>query len=314
VTASATSPGASDAGRYLALLLARRPYRQRWDKPQYVRRGRRDQLHHTAIAQVVADYLQASPREGRPEDRDVEPGQLLSLISNALNGVRLSHETVQVFIAAFEISREDAERVWQIHGGAATVRMLTDPPVVPAETAAALLSDRHRTHSVHDHHYLGADGLPYKHETLQVIEAAVAGLDRYAYAFDTDALTVEVLLGGRLTGPLYHAKAGIYAVDILLDRALGLGERHTLKYQTTFRYRTRPEPEFRRAMSVRVEDADLKVTFHRMRRPKAVWWAQWDSLTGEIVDKEEVELDDYQTASRYLSGVENVIAGFTWLW
>ena len=271
-------------------------------------------LHHTAIAQVLAEHLQFAPREGRPEDRDVLAAQLVSLVSSALNGVRLSHEALQIFVDAFEIGRDDASRLWQLHGGAATVRVLTDPPVVPPETAAALHSGLHRTHSVHDHHYLGADGLPYRHETLQVIEATVDGLDRYAYAFDTDALTVEVLLGGELTGPLYHVRAGIYAVDILLDRPLALGERHTLKYQTTFRYAAPPPPEFRRAMTVRVEDADLKVTFHRARRPRAVWWAQWDGLTGQIAEHEAVPLDEYQTAARYLSDVENVVVGFTWQW
>jgi hypothetical protein len=313
VGADAVSPGAGQAGRYLAELLKGR-YRSRWDRTDYIVRTRHGELHQGAIAQVLAEHLRGRPRETRPADRDVEAGQLASLVSTTLHGVRLSRETLQAFIEAFAVSPEDARRLWEIHDGAPRIRALVDPPAVPPETAAALRPNRHVTRFVYDHHFIGADGMPSRHETLQVVEATVDGFDRYAYAFDTNALTVEVIAGAQLDGPLYQVRDDVYAVDLLLDRSLAVGEMCALDYRTTFRYATSPEPLFRRAMNIHVSSAGFAVTFHHAKRPRLVWWAIWDGLGREVVHQVPVTLDEFQTASRTLLAVKNMVAGFLWEW
>jgi hypothetical protein len=313
VSGSAESLGAQEAGRYLAELLKCEPYRSLWNRPDYMTRHRESELHHTAVASVVAEYLQIHPREGRPRDRDALPSNLVPLVSKALNGVSLGTETLQVFISAFKINTEHAARLWRVHSDANTARLVSVLSAVPLDTIAALPARRHRTHSVHDHHYLDAHGVPYRHETLQVIEATVDGLDRYAYAFDTDTLTVEVLTGGTLGQP-YSVPNGVHAVDILFGQPLALGQRHTIKYETTFRYQTPQEPHFKRMVTVHVEYADVTITFHRAKLPKEVWEAEWKTLDSEPAIGNAVLLDTYQTVSRQLKEVENIGYGFAWRW
>lgn len=311
---SSTSPGAHAAGLYLAELLKRR-YRHRWYQPQGIVRMAGSDLHHIAIARILARHIRAHPRKGRESDDErIEPHQLESLVSYALGGVRLSHATLQLFIDAFLINKGDANRLWQIYEGTERIRLLVGPPAVPPDTAAALRPGRHRTHSVHEYHYLGTDRLPCRHETLQVIEATVDGFDRHAYAFDSDALTVEVFMGGQITEPLYRVNDDIYAVDIVLSHPLKAGELCTLKYETTFRYMTPPQPEFRRAINVVIDWLDVKVVFHPARKAKRAWWAIWESLEGNLIEKEFVELDEYYTLRRYLKDVENTVVGFIWEW
>jgi hypothetical protein len=313
VSGSAESVGAKEAGRYLAELLTYRPYRLFWDQPELVRRTRKSELHYTAIAHALAEYLHVHPREGRPEDRNVEANGLTPLVSKTLNGVALGSETLKLFILAFRINREHATRLWNLRDGDGAIRLLPDHSAIPLDTIAAIPARRHITHSVHDHHYLGANGIPWSHQTLQVIEATVDGLDRYTYASDTHALTVEVFIGGKLGQP-YDLPHGIHAVDIFFDHPLALGQRHTVKYETTFRYRTMPPPEFRRVATVRVEDVDSKVTFHPARLPKRVWQATWPDMASEPVLERALTLDDYHTVSVVLKDIENLGFGFVWEW
>jgi hypothetical protein len=313
VSGNAGSPGALEAAQYLAELLKGDLYRPLWDRPDYTARQRESKLHRTGIAAVLAQYLHSHPREGRPEDRDILPSQLVPLVSKVINGKSLGTETLRVFIEAFKIRREHADRLRRLHSGTNTVRLLPDASAVPLDTVNALPHGRHRTRFVLDHHYLGVSGLPYRHETFQVIEATAEGLDRYAYAFDTDALTVEVLTGGTLGQP-YTVPNGVHAVDILFGRPVALGRWHVFQHETTFRYISQPSPEFRRAVTVNVEYANIKVTFHSRKLPKRVWEATWEDVASEPVKGDAVTLDDYRTAGRCLQVVENTVFGLVWEW
>ena len=80
--------------------------------------------------------------------------------------------------------------------------MLSGPRAIREDKASALGSPRVKTLSLHDHHYLGPDGLPDRHRVIHVIEALVDGVDRVPYRADTNALTVEVGQGfSGLAGP-----------------------------------------------------------------------------------------------------------------
>jgi hypothetical protein len=307
----AVSPGARQAGLYLAELLRYR-YRKRWYRPAHIKRMPKSDLHHGAIARVLVAHLRNHPSSNH---EIVRWEQLESLVSLALRGRRLTPETLSLFIEAFGISPDEAARLWRAYEGTDTIRVVVDAPAaVPPATAAALRPGRHRTHFVQDHHYLGKDRLPYRHETLQMIESTVDEFDRYAYAFDTSAVTVEVLMGGRLTDPLYQVAEEAYAFDITLNHLLTLGERHTIQYETIFHYEEQPNPEFRRATTVDLEAFDCRATFHPARLPAHVWWTVWNSLNGEITEQEEIHLDDYHTARYYFHGIGNTVAGLQWQW
>ena len=310
----AGSPGARQAGLQLRELLLRPgEYRRSWERHSLI--ARRDEVNFDAVAAVLADHLARHPET--PADRDNEPRRHKDKVARALSGKMMSESTLELFIAAFGISRDDAHTVRALWQGSERVRFLVGARAVPPETAAAFGPTRHRTVSVHEYHFIGADGLPERHETRQVIEAIEDGLDRYPYRFDTDALTVEVGRGCRgLVGPLYRVGPGVYAVDIALEERLARQETTTLEYTTTFHYRVAPKPEFRRAAQRRIEGVNIVVRFHPAKPPSAIWWACWDGIDGEVVADSVLAcaLDGNLTVQRFVSSVEDTVVGFFWQW
>ena len=63
----------------------------------------------------------------------------------------------------------------------------------------------------------------------------------------------------------------------------------------------------------RLENLDLRVTFHQDMLPARVWWAVWDG-DGDIVDREQVPLGSQYEVHRYLRSVEKTVVGFCWSW
>jgi hypothetical protein len=314
MTRKSESPEAQQAARYLAELLQLQPYRKLWFQSALVTRARRGDVHHGAVARVLATHLRANPRKGYPEDPWIRGTQLEPLVSRVLSRGYLSTQTLQLFITVFRISDEHASRLWRLYEGTDKIRVLTDISVIPPKTAAALQPARHRTLSVHEHHYLGSDGLPARHRTQQVIQATAEKLDRYPYRFDTNALTVEVEEGGYLVGPLYQVYDDIYAIDILLDEALAHRETTVLSYVTVFHYQEAPRSEFRRAAQGEIKDVSIRVAFHPDKLPMKVWWGTWEGVEGEMSERESVALKKDGSISRHLEAIENTVVGFCWEW
>lgn len=308
----ARSSGARQAALHLRELLLRPgQYRRRWE--QFVERSRPGELNQHAVAEVLAEYLWDHPRVER--DREVQARQLKDTVNRMVTKKMLSKVTLELFIDAFNIPELEEEQLWKLWEGSDRLRVLVGPRALPPHTAAALVPAGHRTVSLHEHHYLGADGLPSRHRTLQVIEAIVDGVDRYPYRFDTDALTVEVGQGcAGLVGPVYDVTPGLCAVDILLNQPLHAGETLTLEYWTSFHYARAPKPEFRRVARDRIDSVDIRVEFHPDRRPDRVWWAVWDGYGGEVTSEEEVSLDGQGAVERYLRIIEDTAVGFHWEW
>lgn len=309
----AQSSAAEQASVYLSELLKREPYRSRWNRPEWKTRTRDRDLHHAAIARVLANYLHEHPRESRKDDKNVEYTQLVPLVSKALSGKSLGAETLRVFAGAFKLRDEHIERLWRIHGGIGAIHAIAASSAVPTDTVIALKHGKHVTRYIYDHHYLGSDGRPYRHEALQVIEALADGMDRYVYAFDTDQLTVEVQAGGTLGTP-YTAPNDVHAIDVLFDRSLSVGEIHAFKYETTFGYKSTPGPEFRRFSTMQIKYAEIKIIFHPTRLPKQIWEADWDKLEEAPHQLEPVALDSYYTVARHLTDVQNRGFGYVWAW
>lgn len=183
------------------------------------------------------------------------------------------------------------------------------PPTYPATSEA----HQYRTVSLHEFHRVGADGLPVEHRTIHVVEALSDGLTRYPYRFDTNAIAVEVVHGGK-TSPLYRFNETLYAVDILFARPLKQGETVSLEYHTLFHYRTPPPREFRRAVFRRAESLQTRVEFDPHKLPRSIWWTEWAALDGPIIRKKEVVLDAELAVHHYLTDIERAIVGFCWEW
>jgi hypothetical protein len=320
VSESPSAAGRRAAASYLRELLQRPgPYRRQWE--QHVVRARPGEITQLAVAEVLARHLWSYPRV--PGDADVLPHQLKDTVSRALSGRLLSRSALALFIEAFGLSDQEADRLWRLWEGSGTISVLSGPRAMASRTEqelhAALGPRRHQTLSLHDHVYVGADGMPARTRTLQVVEAIADGLDRIPYLYDTKALTLEVGQGcTELVGDLYQVTEEVFATHIALARALDTGETTTLEYWTTYHYQPDAldprEREYRRAVMGRLENFDVRVEFHPDKLPSGVWWATWDGLEGEILDQEPVALDSQHSVHRYLRFIEKTVVGFHWTW
>jgi hypothetical protein len=305
-----TSANVQQAAVHLRHLLLR-DYRGRWVRYQ------RDRERHGAVHQrAVTDVLRRFVDLNRAElaYREVSLDSLPQRVSRALRGETLSRATLELFIDAFAFSETDSRRLRRIHDGTDKIRMLSGPSALSPETAAAIGPARHRTTSVHEHHCIGADGLPAWHRTQQVIEATEDGLDRYPYRCDTHAVAVEVEVGGRLSGPLYPLGGGVFALDILLDEPLALGDETSLTYLTLFQYDEPPPAEMRRASRQIMRNVSMRVEFHPDKIPRRVWWAVWDGMHGEIIERDECALRASRYVFKRVESIEQAVVGFTWQW
>ena len=312
--------GRRAAASYLRELLQRPGgYRRLWE--QHVIRARSGEITQLAVAEVLARRLWSYPRV--PGDVDVLPHQLKDTVSRALSGKLLSRSTLSLFIDAFGISDAEADRLWRLWEGSGTISILSGPRAVTPRTEqelhAAIGPRRHQTLSLHDHVSVGAEGLPVRTRTLQVVEAIADGLDRIPFLYDTKALTLEVGQGCvELTGDLYQVSDELFVAYIPLTRALEAGETTTLEYWATYQYPGDPldphEREYRRAVMGRLENFDIRVEFHPDKLPSGVWWATWDGVEGRIIQQEAVSLDTQHSAHRYLRFIEKTVAGFHWAW
>jgi hypothetical protein len=312
--------GRALAAAYLRqLLLKPGGYRRQWE--QHVVRERRGEINQLAVAEVLAEHLWSFPRhEG---DIDVMPRQLKDSVSRALSGRLLSRPQLALFIDAFAIAEDEAERLWRLWNGSASVAVLSGrravSPQLEGDLRAALGPRRHQTVSLHDHIEIGSGGLPERTRTMQVIEAIAAKTDRIPYLYDTNALTLDVGQGCQgVSRQLYKIGEELFATSILLSKVLGLGETTTLEYWTTYSYdqgrRDQQVRQHRRAVVHHVENVDMRVQFHPELLPAGLWWATWDGVDGPVLDQEEVSLDLQYSAHRYMRSIERTVVGFHWRW
>jgi hypothetical protein len=307
---TATSSGAQSAAAYLRELLLRPGrYRRRWE--QYAERSRRGQINQLAVAEVLAHYLWEHPRT--KGDTDILPRQLKDTSSRALSGTLLSKSALGLFMDAFDLDTWERDRLMKLWEGSARIRVLTGSAAIKGDRVRELGQPTYRTLSLHDHHFLGRDGLPVRHRTLQVIEAITDGLDRMAYRADTNAVSVEVGPGcSEVSGPVREVATGVFAVDMLLAKTLVSGETATVEHETSFQYATEPEREFRRIIVFAVENLDIRVEFHPDKLPRELYWSVWDSMDGPITESERVTLDSQFSAQRFVRYAGRTVVGFRW--
>jgi hypothetical protein len=318
---NAVRPGGRKAASdYLQqLLLKPGRYRQAWE--QYISRERQGTINQLAVAEVIARHLWSSPRS--PGDAEITPHQLKDTVSRALTGRLLSRSALTMFVDAFGFSEHEAARLWRLWNGSVAISVMSGSHAVPVgseqDVDRVIGPRRHQTLSLHDHVYVGADGLIERARTLQVIEAIAQGVDRIPFICDTNVLTLEVGQGGKeLTGDVGRIGDDLFSTEILLARTLDLGETITLEYWITYRYPGNDadpsEREFRRAVMRQVNNFDMRVQFHPDRMPAHVWWARWDGIEGRVIEREAVTLDNEHSVHRYLRSLEKTVAGFYWQW
>jgi hypothetical protein len=317
---SGSQPGTqAAAAAYLRELLLRPGrYRRRWE--QYAERSRRGQVNQLAVAEVLAHYLWEHPRNAG--DTDVLPRQLKDTTSRVLSGRLLSKAALGLFMDAFDLSEFERDQLLKLWGGTASVRVLSGDramsPELMADVAAFTGPPGHQTVSLHDHVLMGADRQIRRIRTLQVIEAVTAGVDRIAFIFDGSAISVETGLGcAGIAAPFAEIRDGLYATHILLAKALEAGETLTLEYWTAIQQADDQAPDetsYRRVVTRRVENIDIRIEFDPGAQPAHVWWTVWDGFKGDVASGEPVEPDSQNSVQRYLRLAEKTAVGFRWDW
>ena len=293
------------------LLLRPGRYRRKWE--QYAERSRLGQVNQLAVAEVLAHYLWEHPRA--KGDVDVLPRQLKDTASRALSGKLLSKATLALFMDAFGFGTFEREQLLKLWEGSAHVRVLSGPGAIREDKASALGSPRVKTLSLHDHHYLGPDGLPVRHRVIHVIEALVDGVDRVPCRADTNAVTIEVGQGfSGLAGPFTSPWPNCSWWICCWPSRWPPGKRPPWSTRRAFITPKPPPPEFRRVVQYFVENLDIRVEFHPGKLPAKVEWAVWDGMDGPIVERESVTLDSQFAVHRYLRLAEKTTVGFHWDW
>jgi hypothetical protein len=310
--------GQRAAAEYLRQLLLRPgDYRDAWW--QRVARPREGVINQMAVAEVIAGHLHSSPR--LPSGVQIMPYQLRDIVSGALSGRQLTVDALELFANAFGFSGHEVDRLRQLWAGSGRIAVFAGHEAVPAEKELTdiLGPRRHQTLSLHDHVYVSADRRIDRARVLQVVEAIEHGVDRIPFLCDTNVLTIEVGKGGKeLSGEVKQIRKDVFFTEILLSQTLDLGETLAIEYWVTYRFpgdlEDQAEREFRRAVMRSMRNLDMRIEFDPAHLPSQVWWAHWDGVDGEVLDRETVSLDRQHSVHRYVESVDKTVVGFRWSW
>jgi hypothetical protein len=243
--------------------------------------------------------------------------ELKDRITEALDGVRVTADTLDDLAATFSFSLE-------------TVDILKLLLVAEGEDAEALLASiaddaagprPYRTVQLHEVHELGSNGWPVRHTTIQTIEALKDGLDtiEYTYVPGVGTVTVVVTAGGIL-GPTRSLDRpelpGLRSTTIKLTKVLAAGDPHDMTFETRFAYKQQPEMVFRRGLSPQVEIIAIKLVFHRARLPALLWETEWGGQDGQdIVNQTRVRLGPNEPSVELLRRRPTARwIGYAWEW
>jgi hypothetical protein len=299
--------GSVEATRVLRDLLAAKPnYRKRWQ--QHAHRRRTEEVSQAAVAQVLALYLWDS---GERDDADTDLARSLRhRVRRAFSGEQLTGETLTWFVEAFEMTRDDEQRLWHafsgggVHAGGIS-HTLTTPQ-------AFIKPQLHRTVSLFERYEFDEHHTLVSRHTLHVIRAVEADLQCYPFVHEALASRVEVVAGGEL-GPEHTYGASVLS-EILLPKVLKKGDATALEYRTFYVPNCCPS-EVRRVVRGRCENLDFAVQFSQSAIPASVTFCIWtDPHTGLPASTEEAELDMNGFAHRFVPFAEQAVLGFSWDW
>ncbi|MFF0544118.1 hypothetical protein [Nocardia thailandica] len=300
---------AAPTGELLTRILSETPaYRRRWATA-----GTRFRSHGpapAAVARVVAEHLWSA---GEHPDTDIElPRRLRDRIRRALTGIHLTGQTLEWFIAAFDMSEDHTRRLWSVFSGDDPEAVHSICDTVPVQRPMTR-RQWHRTMTLFERYSFAVDGSYKLRHTLQVIQALEDDVDSYLFNHEPYADRIQVLHGGAL-GNHHDYGFGLSSDEISFGRALLTGQRITLEYKTHFAPRTHYPREVRRAVRARAENLDFAIQFPRRRHPPAIWFCAWpDHLEGAPVREDRLDIVD-GSAHRFVPFAQHCVLGFRWEW
>ncbi|MBR7832582.1 hypothetical protein KDL01_04890 [Actinospica durhamensis] len=307
---TATSRGVRLAGHYLNELLLTE-YRRQW----YYRgdRNRSNKVNTMAVAYVLAVHRLGDTAVEVEYQEDAK--RIKDTVYRALVGRILTRETLELFMDAFAMSEAHCETLARLWDGTAAPRVLIgDMPPIARPNPAARTKRRYETVQRHEFHYLGADGQPVRHRTIQTIRALVDGYSVHPYTFDLSEVELEFVLGGAPSEP-YQLQGTHWAVDVQLPETLSIGQAVPMEFSTIFRNDAPLEPCFRYATHQRLTDLMFRVEFHPRCLPRSVHWTEWRDYREPddvVTHSQSAALNREHSVVQHLEVLENAVAGFAW--
>jgi len=256
-------------------------------------------INAAAVSRVISDHL-FNVDDSAPESR-----ALRHKVERALHGTTLTPQTLEWFIDAFRLTEEHSEALISARNTADRQAPESADPKRP-----------YRVRSLQEFHYLGADGLPERHQSTYVIEAIKDGVSCHVCVFDTPELTVTAPycdIGPIVVSP---ERPGFWQCDINFRTPLKVGQIKSFTFNIEFSYSEPPPRELRRGASVSSLFAlALTVHFHPAKVPSSIALSEWSSYTATKIDKQiPATLDDDYICHHFEQELTNRLVGFTWEW
>jgi hypothetical protein len=288
------------------LLTNRVEYRRVW--MQHAKRHRSEELSQAGIAQAIALHLWES---GDREDTDTAlPRELRTRVRRALAGQVLSAETLDWIIRSFRMDEYDEACLW------ATFSSWRDEPNdgvanTAVQTPEMIRPQMHRTLALFERYDVAESGALARRTVMQIIMAIEGDVDKYLLVHEDSADKIDVVHGGSL-GPSRDYAEGLLVSDIAFANPLRRGQRVSLNY--TIEYpRRNTFHEVRRLAYGRCENVDLAITFADTAKCSQLWWSVWPNHRSEpVVFEQDLSLNQYRAAHRFLPFIEQTVVGFRW--
>jgi hypothetical protein len=156
------------------------------------------------------------------------------------------------------------------------------------------------------------------------VRAVQDGVDRLWYVDGDDPRLRPMVTGtsscrpGRRVPERGRPGPGLVATELVLDRALGVGERHDVSFLVSYEQRAgtvpaRPaEPVFRQLVTRPLERLDLGVSFDPAAAPGAVLTCRWRARDGAEVSRRELTVPGCR--SYELVVADPAPGGYGWRW
>jgi hypothetical protein len=261
-------------------------------------------LNQQAVCEVLAAQAQS-------DGYDQTPRQLKDRVSRAIGPRpgRISGQTLRWFIDGFAMSPDDAQYLWNASElGSAGVVLLE------AKDLGAPPPRDYKTVYAQELHQIGADGVPFEHRTILILEATADTFAFYPFIFSNNVVTsIKMVRGARNVGKPYRLDSGLSAINIRLEDPIPTGHTVSLEYESRFLYSTTPPSHFRRGVHLTGTGLlEICVQFHPDRLPAHVWWSIWAGLDGPVISEEIEPLKSDGSVSRRVKHLSGQLIGFRW--
>jgi len=206
------------------------------------------------------------------------------LVYNIPKGA-ITSRTLGMFLAAFDIDGNDADRLWRILEGECGGPVLPEPSPLseswPPTTEYEIVD-------ISDDLSLDERGLPTEQYILPMLRVLEDGLQCFRVRFRSNFITyAEVGSGGYYAAPFHMVDDRLCEIEVRLAVPLAADDYAFPSVTVNFQYENQPPLEHRVFVPTTIDMGDVKVQFDKKKVPQRVWRAAWADMKDESSTLEE---------------------------